>query len=613
MQDIGSGVSKGNGRAVLNTSPEELLRKVFGYPSFRPGQREIVGRILAGGNALLIMPTGSGKSICFQMPALLRDGTGIVVSPLISLMQDQVEGLKQLGVRAEVLNSSLSRSAQRRVEQDLMAGEIDLLYVAPERLMTDDFIGLLGQVEVALFAIDEAHCISQWGHDFRPEYLHVGRLRTLFPGVPFVAATATADGPTQRDILRRLHLKAEDLYVTGFDRPNIRYSVVLKNNVRQQLLRFIRDEHSGDAGIVYCLSRKRVEEITAWLVEHGVRAVPYHAGLPAGVRQINQERFIAEEGLTVVATVAFGMGIDKPNVRYVAHVDVPRSPEAYYQETGRAGRDGLPADAWLTYGLSDVVVMRRMIETSGADGAHKWVERHKLNAIAGYCETAACRREVILKYFGESAEGNCGNCDNCLQPVETLDGTTAAQKVLSCIIRTGRRFGSSHIIDVLTGQRTDKVVRFGHDALPTFGVGTELSVAEWRSVIRQLVASDILRADVERYGILSVTRAGEPILRGTQTLLLRKDPAPVRNKKRSGPPPSVGRHPELFEALRQTRLALAREQGVPPYTIFHDRTLLEMAAHQPADINQFGMLHGVGSAKKERYGEAFLAVIRRFS
>ncbi len=597
-------------------SPRQVLREVYGYPSFRLKQEAVIQRVLRGGDALVIMPTGGGKSLCYQIPALLREGVAIVVSPLISLMQDQVDALRQLGVQAAYLNSSLTRSEQRRIEERLARGELDLLYVAPERLMTDAFLAQMQGWTIALIAIDEAHCISQWGHDFRPEYLHLADLRQRFPDVPCIAVTATADAPTRRDIQQRLGFADEDLFITGFDRPNIRYTVVVKKNPKQQLLRFLRSEHDGDAGIVYCLSRKKVDDTAAWLREQGIEALPYHAGLSAAERQAHQDRFLREEGLVMVATVAFGMGIDKPNVRFVAHLDVPRSLEAYYQETGRAGRDGLPADAWMTYSLGDVVAMRKMLDDSAAPEAHKWTERHKLNTIVGFCETPRCRRQVLLNYFGEALDAPCGNCDTCLNPVETWDGTEAAQKVMSCIVRTGQRFGTAHLIDVLLGKATDKVRRFRHDRLPTFGVGTELSATEWRSVIRQLVAADLLAVEVDGYGSIKLTEAAVPVLKGAQRVEFRKDPRPVKTKKRATTPAGEAFVPEtdadkaLFDALRDLRLTLARDQGVPPYVIFHDSTLAAMVQHRPTTPAALRTISGIGQVKLERYGDAFLQVVQ---
>ena len=596
-------------------NPKNILKWVFGYDAFRPRQEEIIERILAGGHALVVMPTGGGKSMCYQLPSLIRPGVGIVVSPLISLMKDQVEALLQLGTRAAFLNSSLPRSQQRVIEQQLRHGALDLMYVAPERLMTPAFLGLLDQIDVALFAIDEAHCISQWGHDFRPEYLQLSEIRHRFPDVPCIAVTATADEPTQREILKRLHLPPEGAFITGFDRPNIRYSVFLKKKPKQQLLRFIEAEHPSDAGIVYCLSRQNVEDVAAWLVEQGHEAVPYHAGLTNKQRQRNQERFIQEEGLIVVATIAFGMGIDKPNVRFVAHFNAPRSIESYYQETGRAGRDGLPANAWMAYSLGDVVALRKMLESSSAGRKHQWVEHHKLNALFGFCETTACRRQVLLTYFGEDFRGPCGNCDNCLHPVETWDGTVAAQKALSCIYRTGQRFGAGHVIDVLLGKDTEKVQRFRHQRLSTFGIGEDLSATEWRAVIRQLIAADYLRVDVDGYGSIKMTKACGPVLKGEQPVFFRKDPKPEPKKKKAKAVaadltlPQTPDDRALFDTLRTLRLHLAREQGVPPYVVFNDSTLAAMVQYRPHTVEEFSQLSGVGEVKLQRYGEIFLDAI----
>ncbi|MFQ5571784.1 MAG: DNA helicase RecQ [Rhodothermales bacterium] len=595
-------------------NPHNILKLVFGYDQFRPHQEEIIQRILGGEHALVIMPTGGGKSLCFQLPALIRPGAGIVVSPLISLMQDQVDALVQLGARAAFLNSSLPRGKQRVIEQELRDGSLDLMYVAPERLMTPAFLKLLDEIDIALFAIDEAHCISQWGHDFRPEYLQLATIRRRYPDVPCIAVTATADAPTQREILKQLRLPDSGVFVTGFDRPNIRYTVVLKNKPKQQLLRFIETEHPGDAGIVYCLSRKKVEDTAAWLAEQGHNAVPYHAGLTAKQRQQNQDRFLREEGLIVVATIAFGMGIDKPNVRFVAHLDVPRSLESYYQETGRAGRDGLEADAWMCYSLGDVVAMRKILESSGANQKHQWVEQHKLNAMFGYCETATCRRKVLLNYFGETPEASCNNCDNCLHPIETWDGTIAAQKALSCIYRTGQKFGAGHVIDVLLGHDTDKVRRFRHERLSTFGIGTELSATEWRSVIRQLITADYLRVDVDGYGSIRLSKACGPVLKGEQQVFFRKDPKPEPRKKTraitaDSTLPQTPDDRALFDALRALRLELARDQGIPPYVVFNDATLAAMVQYRPRNLEEFSRLSGVGTVKLERYGDVFLDAI----
>ncbi len=599
------------------SSYHSVLKRVFGYDRFRPKQEGIVDRIVKGGDGLVVMPTGGGKSLCYQLPALLRPGTAIVVSPLISLMQDQVDALQQLGVRAAALNSSIARSEQTAIERRLSAGEMDLLYVAPERLTTPSFLELMGRFRVALLAIDEAHCISQWGHDFRPEYLQIADVRQRLKNVPCIALTATADEPTQQDILKSLDMKPADLVVTGFDRPNIRFTVEVKRSPRQQFLRFLDAEHAGNAGIVYCLSRRKVDETAAWLNDQGHRALPYHAGLAPQVREEHQQRFVREEGLIVVATVAFGMGIDKPNVRFVAHLDVPKNLEGYYQEVGRAGRDGLPADAWMAYGMADVVLQRRFIESS-EDERHKWALHHKLNAIVGFCETAECRRRVLLNYFGDQHGAECGNCDNCLHPVESWDGTVAAQKVLSCVYRTGQRFGASHVVDVLVGKETEKTRRFGHGDLPTFGVGADRSTAEWRSIIRQLVAADLLRVDVTGYGGISLTPESGPVLKGDRSVRLRRDPIPPKTRKKKSssseqPEPQSPEEKVLFDRLRALRLELARDQQVPPYVIFHDSTLAAMAAARPTSLEAFAELPGVGEVKLKRYGERFLSAVERFA
>jgi ATP-dependent DNA helicase RecQ len=603
---------------VTSAAPRHVLQTVFGFDDFRPHQENIIRRVVSGRNALVVMPTGGGKSLCYQLPALVREGTGIVVSPLIALMKDQVEALRQLGIRAAYLNSSLTRAEQQDVVRQLRADAIDLLYVAPERVMTDAFQRLLGQIQPALFAIDEAHCISEWGHDFRPEYLQLAELRRRFPQVPCIAVTATADAPTRQAILERLHLEKEDLFVTGFDRPNIRYIVVPKRKPRQQLWRFLQAEHPRGAGIVYCLSRKRVEQTARWLSTKGREAVPYHAGLSDAERQRHQDRFLREEDLIVVATVAFGMGIDKPDVRFVAHLDVPKSLEAYYQETGRAGRDGRPADAWMVYRLSDIVRMRKILQgESDTRAEHEWTQHHKLNALFGYCETTDCRRKVLLHYFGEPMGGaRCGNCDNCLDPVDTWDGTVAAQKVLSCVYRTGQRFGAGHVTDVLLGRDTKKVRRFGHDEVSTFGVGANRSKKAWRSVIRQLVAKGLLHVDITGYGALQLTESCRSVLQGEQTVRLREDPEPTINHTKKAKRENFSDTPvdqALFEALRQRRTELAREQDVPPYVIFRDDTLRAMVEHRPDSLTAFRQLSGVGDVKRDRYGEAFLDVIRSHS
>ena len=590
----------------------DVLRRVFGFRSFRPTQDGIVGRLVAGHDAALVMPTGGGKSLCYQVPALVRPGTALVVSPLIALMQDQVEALRQLGVAAAFLNSTLGEAEQRRILAKLHAGELDLLYVAPERLLSESFLDRLSSISWSLLAVDEAHCISQWGHDFRPEYRDLGRIRERLPGVPCLAVTATADAPTQRDILRQLDLPDDALFVTGFDRPNIRYRVDLSDEPKNQLLAFL-DDHAGEAGIVYCLSRDKTEKTAAMLVERGIPALPYHAGLPAKTRADHQQRFLRDEGVVMVATIAFGMGIDKPNVRFVAHLDVPKSPEAYYQETGRAGRDGEPAEAWMLYSLAAVVQQRRMMDKDGGS-ANVWVERRKLDAMVGYCETAQCRRRVLLGYFGQDAPEACGNCDTCLNPVATWDATREAQMLFSAVVRTGQRFGAAHLIAVVRGEATDKVKKFGHDRLPTFGVGAGRPEQDWRSVVRQLTAAGFLEVDVEGYGALRLTDAATPILKGDETVLLRVDPHPPKRGrakrvvKADIVPTSDG--DRRFALLRDVRLRLAKEQGVPPYVIFSDKTLREMAETAPTTREALLTVTGVGEAKLDRYGDVFLEALR---
>ena len=603
---------------VTGADPTHVLQSVFGYETFRPYQERIIRRVTQGGHAVVVMPTGGGKSLCYQLPALIRRGVGIIVSPLIALMQDQVDALQQLGVRAAVLNSSLDRPQRRAVWNDLQSGRLDLCYVAPERVMQPRFLNALGRLNLSLVAIDEAHCMSQWGHDFRPEYLELAHLRERFPQVPTLAVTATADPPTQQAILDRLQLSDDDLFVTGFDRPNIRYTVVPKQgSARKQLKAFIDQEHAGDSGIVYCLSRKSVESTADWLSNKGHETLAYHAGLDASVRDERQRRFLHEDGLIVVATVAFGMGIDKPDVRFVAHLDIPKSLEAYYQETGRAGRDGRPASAWMAYRLSDVLRMRRLIASSTEDDTHQWRQQQKLDALFGYCETTDCRRNVLLNYFGEAPGPPCGNCDRCLDPVDTWDGTVAAQKVLSCIARTDQRFGAGHITDVLRGGNTKNIRKFGHKQLSTYGIGVDRSKKEWRSIIRQLVAKGLIRVDISGYGALQLTPACRPVLRGEETVRLRKEPPTTNRTKRSKRstsddlPPS-GQRRQLFEALRKTRTQLAQDQGVPPYVIFNDSTLLAMVDHLPETPEEFRRLHGVGDVKLQRYSDAFLSVIRQY-
>src|SRR5215831_9025843 len=603
--------------AVSGQTPESVLRDVFGFDCFRGEQRAIIEHVAAGADAVVLMPTGGGKSLCYQIPALLRPGVGIVVSPLIALMEDQVSALRDAGVHAAFLNSTLTRAEQQRVIADLEQGSLELLYVAPERLMQEQTLERLTDVAVSLIAIDEAHCVSQWGHDFRQDYLALNELKRRFPGVPRMALTATATPPTRDEIVARLELDDAQVFVASFDRPNIRYQVQAKSDARRQLLRFLEGRR-GEAGIVYCLARNKTETIAAWLREQGFDALEYHAGLPSEVRAEHQRRFVAEDGVIIVATIAFGMGIDKPDVRFVAHLDLPKSIESYYQETGRAGRDGEPADAWMVYGLQDVVQLRQLVDASEADEQHKRRERHKLDALLGWCELTECRRSPLLAYFGEQrAErcGNCGNCDNCLAPPATWDGTEAARKLLSAIYRTGQAFGAAHVIDVLLGSATDKVARHRHERLSVFGIGADLEPHAWRSLIRQLVVRGRLRVDHERFGALALTDASRQLLRGEAMLRVRedaKDVAPRRKQRAAAVPSEVADGDrELWEALRECRRRIASERNLPPYVIFHDATLKQMLAERPADRDALLRISGVGQAKVERYGEQFLEVLRR--
>ena len=597
---------------------QEVLQRVFGYPAFRGSQDEIIAHVVGGGDALVLMPTGGGKSLCYQIPALLRDGVGVVVSPLIALMQDQVDALLQAGVRAAFLNSSLDFDAVVDTERRLLRGELDLVYVAPERLLSERFIGLLDALvergQLALFAIDEAHCVSQWGHDFRPEYIQLSRLHERYPQTPRIALTATADALTREEIVVRLGLDSARIFVSSFDRPNIRYTVVERDNPRRQLLDFLAGRR-GEAGIVYCLSRKKVDETAEWLNTQGVAALPYHAGLDAATRQRHQQRFLREDGIVMVATIAFGMGIDKPDVRFVAHLDLPKTLEAYYQETGRAGRDGEPAEAWMTYGLNDVVIHRQRIDESPSGDEQKRVERQKLEAMLGFCESAQCRRVTLLNYFGEAA-APCGNCDVCLDPPELWDATVAARKAMSAVLRTGQRFGAGHLIDLLRGKKTEKMTQYEHDTLPTFGVGADLDEATWRSVFRQLLAAGLIEADASAYGALILAESARPVLRGEAELRLRR-PRP-KKKGRTGERRSasasgaaVDDADPLFAALRAWRAERAREQGVPAYVILHDRTLRELALLRPADAEALLDVPGIGVAKAERYGGDVLVLIAR--
>jgi ATP-dependent DNA helicase RecQ len=601
----------------MNASALDLLQSVFGYPSFRGQQQAVVEHLSEGGDALVLMPTGGGKSLCYQIPALLRQGTGIVVSPLIALMQDQVDALREAGVAAAYLNSSLGAEEQREVERQLLAGELNLLYVAPERLLTQRFLGQLERTEVALFAIDEAHCVSQWGHDFRPEYRELAILHQRFPQVPRIALTATADARTREEIVERLSLHNARRFVSSFDRPNIGYRVGLRHNAKRQLGEFLQG-HQGESGIVYCLSRRKVDDTAEWLAELGVEALPYHAGLDAATRAKNQQRFLREDGVVMVATVAFGMGIDKPDVRFVAHLDLPRSIEGYYQETGRAGRDGLPAEAWMIYGLSDVVTMSQMIAQSESADERKRVERQKLESLLAYAEATDCRRQLLLGAFGEIYPGPCGHCDNCLAPPKTWDATVPAQKALSAVYRTGQRFGSGHVIDVLRGEETERVLGLDHHRLSTFGIGAEMDEKQWRSVFRQLLAAGLLEADAEGYGTLRLTAASRSVLSGGRQVKLREDARPERASRRRRDSKLVtgggslgieAYEQELWDALRALRTQLAKQQGVPPYVVFHDATLLAMLRAMPANEDELATISGVGDAKLKRYGSDFLAVI----
>jgi ATP-dependent DNA helicase RecQ len=595
----------------------EILNSLYGYDSFRGHQAEIIEHVSAGNNALVLMPTGGGKSLCYQIPSLLRDGVGIIISPLIALMQDQVGAMQQLGVKAAFLNSTLSHSDQNKIEQELLSGQLDLLYVAPERLIQPYTLDLLSRCQLALFAIDEAHCVSQWGHDFRADYLSLSLLSERFPNIPRIALTATADIRTRKEIIERLSLTEANAYISGFDRPNIRYAIANKTTPKKQLLAFLQ-QRKQEAGIVYCLSRKKVEDTARWLSDEGFTALPYHAGLPAQLRQTHQNRFLREDGVIIVATIAFGMGIDKPDVRFVAHLDLPKSIEAYYQETGRAGRDGHPADAWMIYGLQDVVRLQQMAQGSDGSEQFKRAERHKLDAMLGLCEVTSCRRKVLLSYFADEAPNQCGNCDNCQLPPVTWDATEAAQKVLSCIYRTGQRFGVVHVMDVLQGKENEKVLQHSHQELSTFGIGSDIHEAQWRSVIRQLVVRGFLRVDLEGYSALQLTDLCRPVLKGEQLLHLRKDEikAPATKKgsaksyKKTQIPPE---DQELWDELRECRKYLAEEHNVPPYLIFHDATLKEMLDIMPMSGPELLTITGVGDSKLEKYGADFIEIISRYA
>ncbi|MEZ5465784.1 MAG: DNA helicase RecQ [Lysobacteraceae bacterium] len=597
--------------SVEGRSTRALLHRVFGFDGFRGQQAAIIEHVVDGGDALVLMPTGGGKSLCYQIPALCRHGTAIVVSPLIALMQDQVDALRQAGVRAAFLNSTLSIDEANAVESALLAHELDLLYIAPERLLGPRTLNLLDRAGIALFAIDEAHCVSQWGHDFRPEYRQLDVLHQRWPDVPRIALTATADARTRQEIVERLQLENARQFISSFDRPNIRYTLVPKNNSRQQLLRFL-ESHRDESGIVYCLSRRKVEETASWLSSQGITALPYHAGLDADTRAAHQRRFIREDGVVITATIAFGMGIDKPDVRFVAHLDLPKSIEGYYQETGRAGRDGDPADAWMAYGLGDVVTLRQMIESGEAGEERKRVERQRLESLLAYCESIDCRRHRLLAWFGEDYEGGCGNCDNCLSPPRTWDATEAAQKALSCIYRSGQRFGAGHVIDILRGSDSERIRQFGHDRLSTHGIGADLSATQWRGLFRQLVARGLVDVDHEGYGSLMLNEASRAVLKGEQTLQLRREEKRREPKTRSVELATAVAQlspegNERFERLRDLRARLAKEQNVPAYVIFHDATLRAIAEQRPRTLVELSNIPGIGASKLDRYGDRVLA------
>ena len=593
------------------TTPTQILQQVFGFSAFRQPQDKIIQTLIAGNDALVLMPTGGGKSLCYQIPALARDGCGIVISPLIALMQDQVDAMRLLGVEAAFLNSTQSADEVRAIEQQLIEGVLDLLYIAPERLTQARTLHLLKEAKLALFAIDEAHCVSQWGHDFRADYLQLSLLPEIFPAVPRIALTATADARTQDEIVSRLQLDDAEKFIAGFDRPNIRYRIGVKHNARQQLLKFLKSEHQGDSGIVYCLSRNKTEDIAAWLSEQGFNAYSYHAGLSAELRSAHQAKFLRNEAVIIVATIAFGMGIDKPDVRFVAHLDLPKTLESYYQETGRAGRDGEPATAWMIYGLQDVIKLRQMMANSEGSEHHKRAEQHRLNAMLGLCEITTCRRQALLSYFGEHQNQACGNCDTCLDLPEAWNGSEAARKALSAAFRTEQRFGVNHLIEVLRGTNNDRIFQYGHQKLPVYGIGQDLNNNQWRSVFRQLVARGYMSVDLERFGALRLEEKCRPLLRGEETIALRKDVQPTVAKAQT----KVQLAPEvdiaLWEALRECRRSYAEELGVPPYVVFHDTTLQEMCLRLPQTMEEFVELSGVGERKLERYGPAFLGVINQ--
>lgn len=588
-----------------------VLKSVFGYDHFRGDQKHIIDDVIAGQSCCVLMPTGSGKSLCYQIPSLCRDGVGVVISPLIALMQDQVIALRELGVRAAALHSGLDYPEMRKTYNDLRAGQLDLLYVAPERLVSDEFLDVLDQVKIALFAVDEAHCISQWGHDFRPEYRQLSLLRSRYASVPCIAVTATADEPTRKDIMDKLAL--DKIYVGGFDRPNITYYVAIKENPRKQLVSFLAAREQGESGIIYCLSRKKVEETAEFLVREGYKALPYHAGMNTEQRARNQNKFLKDDGVIMVATIAFGMGINKPDVRFVAHMDLPKNIEAYYQETGRAGRDGLPSVAWMVYGMQDVALQGQMIDSSDSPPEQKRLERQKLNAFLSYCEAVTCRRQVLLRYFGDEAKP-CGNCDTCQNPPKTFDGTVQAQKLLSCIYRTGQVFGAGYVIDVLRGADNERIQKFGHNALSTYGIGKEKTPREWQGIVRQLLSRALLRVDMDAHGALKLTQEGAAFIKSRAEIKLRQDEGykkrGMSEKLRAEETLDSAEDHALFMRLKALRLSIARELNLPPYVIFHDRTLQDMAVLKPRTERELSMIGGVGASKLEKYGHDFLKEIK---
>ncbi len=606
-------IDKTKGEYIKDSiNPAYILSSIFGYDHFREEQEDIINTVISGNSCCVLMPTGSGKSLCYQIPALCLNGTGIIVSPLIALMQDQVTALKELGVKAAAIHSALDPAQLQETMADFKAGELDIVYVAPERLINDNFLDIIDHIDIALFAIDEAHCISQWGHDFRQEYRQLSLLRTRYPDVPCIAVTATADAPTRKDIIDRLDLPKT--YLSGFDRPNITYNVAIKNNPRQQLLGFLKARPKGESGIVYCLSRRKVEETAAWLSNQGYNALPYHARLDKNIRAKNQERFIKDENVIIVATIAFGMGINKPDVRFVAHLDLPKNIEAYYQETGRAGRDGLPATAWMVYSLQDLALQRQMIESSESSEDQKRIERQKLNAFLGFCETATCRRQVLLHYFDDHCEP-CNNCDTCLNPPKTFDATTAVQKIISCVYRSGQMFGTGYVIDILLGKDSDRIQNFGHQNLSTYGIGKEHTQKEWQSFIRQIVARNFLYVDMDAHGGLKITDQGLAFLKSKENIQLRLEPKITRSSSRAinktAPAISLDKEEdqELFADLKALRLSIAKENNIPPYVVFHDKTLIDMAKNRPSTLEKMSLVPGVGQSKLKKYGQIFLSVI----